>query len=358
MSNLSPTLLYIPDISGFTDFVNTTEINHSSHIISELLEIIINSDQCEMSVSEIEGDAVLFFKDDIPSISKLIEQCKQTFINFHTYLQQYDNERICRCGACETASKLSLKFIIHQGNVEKINIKDHQKLHGMDVILAHRLLKNSIAEKEYILITDPFKLDHDSFEKTDWVSIIKGSDTFDNSEESNYSYIPIKSLLQELPKPQPISIPELSHNKITIENTIHAPMDIIYENYTNLVKRKQWNENINDIILHGNSLNKVGSSHTCLVGQYSLNIESIGRMESRDQIVYSERVEKFKGLRDIISIYTFEKRGDKTYIRVEVDYTIDSWLGELMKPIVLKLLKNRTRNGLLKLKKVSEENAV
>lgn len=360
MSNLNPTLLYIPDISGFTDFVNTTEINHSSHIISELLEIIINSDKCDMNISEIEGDAVLFFKDDIPSISKLIEQCKQTFINFHTYLQQYNTERICRCGACETASKLSLKFIIHQGDVEKISIKDHKKLHGKDLILAHRLLKNSIAEKEYILITDPFKLDPFSIEieKMEWVSLKEGSETYDNFEETKYSYIPIKSLLEELPEPKPISIPGLSHNKTTIETIIHAPMDIIYENYTNLFKRKEWNENINDIILHGNSLNKVGSSHTCLVGQYSLNIESIGRMERRDQIVYSERVEKFKGLRDIISIYTFRREGNNTYVKVEVDYKIDSWLGELMKPIVRKLLKKRTRNGLLKLKKVSEENAV
>ena len=142
MSNLNPTLLFIPDISGFTDFVYTTEINHSSHIIAELLEIIINSDKFGMNVSEIEGDAVLFFKEDAPSITDLIEQCRQTFINFHSYLRRYDTERICRCGACETAAQLSLKFIIHQGDVEKISIKDHQKIHWLDVILDNRLIKN------------------------------------------------------------------------------------------------------------------------------------------------------------------------------------------------------------------------
>lgn len=36
--------LYIPDISGFTNFVNNTEIEHSKDII-ELLEIIIEANQ-------------------------------------------------------------------------------------------------------------------------------------------------------------------------------------------------------------------------------------------------------------------------------------------------------------------------
>jgi len=360
MSNANPTLLYIPDISGFTDFVNKTEINHSSHIISELLEIIINSDKFGMSVSEIEGDAVLFFKEDIPSITDLIEQCQHTFINFHSYLRRYDTERICRCGACETATQLSLKFIIHKGNVEKINVKDHQKLHGSDVILIHKLLKNSIPEKEYILITDQFEIDPASNEidKMEWVSIKKGSDTYKIFGKSDYSYIPFEDLLNELPEPSQISFPGLSSNKITIENSIHAPVDIIYENYTNLFKRMEWNEDINEIILHGNSLNKAGSSHTCLVGQYSLNIESIGRMENKDQIVYSERLDEYKGLRDIISIYTFEKVGDITHVKIEVDYKIETRLGKLMKPIVREMLKRRTKNGLIKLKKASEKNAV
>ena len=117
MDNSASTLLYIPDISGFTNFVNKTEINHSRHIISELLEIIIDSDNFGMSVSEIEGDAILFFKEELPSITDLLEQCQDTFIKFHNYLRQYDKECVCKCSACETAIQLSLKFIIHKGDI-------------------------------------------------------------------------------------------------------------------------------------------------------------------------------------------------------------------------------------------------
>ena len=31
-------IILIPDISGFTDFTSSTEIDHSAHIITELLE--------------------------------------------------------------------------------------------------------------------------------------------------------------------------------------------------------------------------------------------------------------------------------------------------------------------------------
>ena len=54
-------LLFIPDITGFTEFVNNTEIEHGQHIISELLEKIIDSNELSMEISEVEGDAVLFY---------------------------------------------------------------------------------------------------------------------------------------------------------------------------------------------------------------------------------------------------------------------------------------------------------
>lgn len=356
----SKTLLFIPDISGFSDFVNNTEISHSKHIISELLEIIISSDTLDMQVSEIEGDAVLFYKDKVPSAEQLILQCQQTFINFHNHLRRYDTERICRCGACETASRLTLKFIIHAGDVEKIEIKDHQKLHGACVILAHRLLKNSIAENEYILISEDIHNGHKSIPhyKSEKLQLIKGSDSYDDQGKIDYTYIPLGRLYQQLPDLSQISFPGLSPEKISFENTILASIDVIYENFTNFEKRMQWNEEIKDIILHGKSLNQSGSLHTCLVGQNSLDIETIGRLEDKDQIIYGERLNKFRSLRDIITIYTFQKRGEQTLVKAEVDFKIKSWFSKILKPMVRKMLEKQTESSLKKLKKVSEENAV
>jgi hypothetical protein len=48
-------LLFIPDISGFTKFVNETDIGHSRLIIQELLETLINTNQIGLEISEIEN---------------------------------------------------------------------------------------------------------------------------------------------------------------------------------------------------------------------------------------------------------------------------------------------------------------
>jgi hypothetical protein len=57
----------------------------------------------------------------------------------------------CACGACSSIGSLRLKFIILLGNASSIKIHKFEKLYGLDVIIAHRLLKNNIPYDEYIL---------------------------------------------------------------------------------------------------------------------------------------------------------------------------------------------------------------
>src|SRR4030095_16199512 len=94
-------LLFIPDISGFTRFVNETEIEHSRLIIQELLEILINSNQIGLEISEIEGDAILFYRyGDPPPMEDLYRQVEKMFCAFHRNLISYDHRRYCYCKAC------------------------------------------------------------------------------------------------------------------------------------------------------------------------------------------------------------------------------------------------------------------
>ncbi|MEM7108414.1 MAG: DUF2652 domain-containing protein [Bacteroidota bacterium] len=62
-------VIFIPEIIGFTQFVNQTEIKHGQHIFSEIPEIIINSNTFSLQVAEIEGDAAFFYR----------EKCLMTF---------------------------------------------------------------------------------------------------------------------------------------------------------------------------------------------------------------------------------------------------------------------------------------
>ena len=191
-------LLVIPDISGFTAFVNTTEINHSQHIISELLELLIDTNELDMTVSEIEGDAVFFYKkNSVPELNQVIAQAKTMFINFHNHLRKYESQRLCDCGACSTASRLSLKVIAHCGELGFIKVKDFQKPHGSEVILAHRLLKNDIKNDEYLLLTEPmFRSNADSKLNGDasWVAFKEGKSTYEDLGEVKYKFISLSPL--------------------------------------------------------------------------------------------------------------------------------------------------------------------
>src|SRR5687768_11104496 len=98
-------LLFIPDISGFSRFVTETEINHSRIIIQELLETLINANQINLEVSEIEGDAILFYRfGKAPDIKELYQQVEKMFCEFHRYLSAYDAHRFCQCKACVSAT--------------------------------------------------------------------------------------------------------------------------------------------------------------------------------------------------------------------------------------------------------------
>ena len=147
-------LLFIPDISGFTQFVTETEIDHSRRIIQELLEVVIDANQIGLQVSEVEGDAVLFFRFGAsPDLGQLYGQVERTFRDFHERLSAYEISRYCQCRACVSASNLTLKIITHYGEFTGYSVRSFDKLIGRDVIVAHQLLKNDIDLHEYWLVT-------------------------------------------------------------------------------------------------------------------------------------------------------------------------------------------------------------
>ena len=136
-------LLFIPDISGFTKFVQTTEVEHSQHVISELLEVLISANTQELKLAEIEGDALFFYKEDeLTSQEKLLAQIETMFTAFYGHLRLLEKNRICPCNACATAPNLQLKVVAHSGDLQFIHVQGNRKPFGQHVIEAHRLLKN------------------------------------------------------------------------------------------------------------------------------------------------------------------------------------------------------------------------
>jgi hypothetical protein len=189
-------LLFIPDISGFTRFVNEIEIDHSRHIIQQLLEVLINSNDIGLEISEIEGDAILFYRFGEPlKLESLYHQVEKMFKAFHQHLRAYDHRKICQCKACVSAVSLTLKVITHYGEFTSYNVKQFQKLIGRDVIVAHQLLKNDIREHEYWLVTENLVNNGKTLsEFADWMQWNDSSQQTESGQiVFNYTYLtPLK----------------------------------------------------------------------------------------------------------------------------------------------------------------------
>jgi hypothetical protein len=194
-------LLFIPDISGFTRFVNEVEIEHSRFIIQQLLEVLIKANDHYLEISEIEGDAILFYKFGEPqNLESLYKQVEKMFRAFHQYLIAYDNRKICQCKACISAVELTLKIITHYGEFTPLSVQKFNKLIGKDVIVAHQLLKNDIAQHEYWLVTKGLLQDNQPTEFAEWMHWDSNTKQTESGEIS-FHYTQLGPLKDEIPRP-------------------------------------------------------------------------------------------------------------------------------------------------------------
>jgi len=202
-------LIFIPDISGFTRFVNETAIEHSRLIIAELLDVLINSNQLGLEVSEIEGDAILFYKfGATPDLKDIYEQVEKMFCDFHRNLVVYDHRRFCQCKACMSAVNLSLKVITHYGEFTGYQVKNFSKLIGKDIIVAHQLLKNDIKQHEYWLVTKSLLQNNMPVDFAGWMKWDSSVQQTENGEVM-YHYTQLGQLKNEI-TPEPLPLRELS----------------------------------------------------------------------------------------------------------------------------------------------------
>ncbi|MFD2825682.1 DUF2652 domain-containing protein [Leeuwenhoekiella polynyae] len=195
----TPTLICIPDISGFTQFMREANFELTSQVIPALLNEIIYANTLDLKVSEIEGDAVLFFrKGELPDLASLIEQCKIFYTDFYKRILELHKKHQSEEDAITIPEILGLKIILHYGEeIAMVPIGNRIKLMGEDVITAHRLLKNNIKIDEYILISEQLfeHFPEEAFKKyCDWSPLKKQSVEVEHLGTLNYRYIDLNPL--------------------------------------------------------------------------------------------------------------------------------------------------------------------
>jgi hypothetical protein len=152
--------LVIADISGYTSFVATTELEHSHEILSELLELLVSRFVPLMTISKLEGDAVFAFAAEgvFARGETLIDFIEAMYVAFRDHQLSMKRATTCTCNACRNIPTLDLKFFVHCGDFIQQRIGSIRELVGSDVNLIHRLTKNHVGEatgwRAYIMLTE------------------------------------------------------------------------------------------------------------------------------------------------------------------------------------------------------------
>lgn len=155
--------IVLADIGGYTRFIafHKTALLHAQEIISQLLETVIDRASVPLTLNKLEGDAALLYAEmsvrATDAARDVARQVTAFFSAFHAKAEELARNRAnCPCDACQHILDLRLKAVLHHGVVAIRKIRQFEELTGEDVIVAHRLLKNSVSMPEYILMTASF----------------------------------------------------------------------------------------------------------------------------------------------------------------------------------------------------------
>jgi hypothetical protein len=203
--SIRPALLVIADIGGYTAFMKShkTSLAHAQDVVARLLEAVIDAAP-NLTLLEIEGDAAFFYAwppdgRDAASAQMVADQIVAMHRAFHTVRQSIVTLNVCSCEGCRGSRNLNVKFVAHLGEVAIQRVKHVSKLAGLDVILVHRMLKNTVPLPEYMLLTEPLFLLSDEKIRTHTQPLPQ---EFEGLGPVQTYFVDIKDVAAELP-PKP-----------------------------------------------------------------------------------------------------------------------------------------------------------
>lgn len=327
--------IFIPDISGFTAFYTRTELEHSSHILNELLEVLVESNCTDCTLAEVEGDALLFYrKGQALPYEVLIRQCLDMFEAFHTRLKFIERDSICPCGACQTASDLTLKFVVHYGTIKELRIARFTKASGLDMIIAHRLLKNSIPSDEYILATEQYLgacLAADAEPELAWQA---GEETYPAIGRLAFRFALLDPIRARIADPPPRRTPAYRTGPDTIAVEIERPLSEVYLFLVDLENRTAWIPGL----MRGEGtapIDRLGVKHLCVFEQEPFEIVPLETEVGEESIRYTERSEGLESGLVYVVVCLLERKAPaltRLVMRIgeEADHSIPSDVMDLL----------------------------
>ncbi|HUP17135.1 MAG TPA: DUF2652 domain-containing protein [Acidimicrobiia bacterium] len=140
--------LLIADITGYTSYLQRSELEHAQDVLADLLETLVVTLQPVFTLSKLEGDAAFAYAPvGRVSPTLILDTVEAGYFAFRRRLRDIDNATSCECNACLLIPSLDLKYFVHHGEFVARRIAGNEELTGSDVVVVHRLTKGQAGKQ-------------------------------------------------------------------------------------------------------------------------------------------------------------------------------------------------------------------
>ncbi|HET9851922.1 MAG TPA: DUF2652 domain-containing protein [Candidatus Limnocylindrales bacterium] len=270
MKPVERSCLLIADISGYTAYLAGVELDHAQDILADLIGTVVTTLRPTFRLAKLEGDAAFMAAPEGETDgSLLLDTIERCYFGFRRRRRDVRQATSCECDACMRIPDLNLKFVVHTGPVVRQDMAGLEELIGRDVIVVHRLLKNTVAEETgataYALLTDACTTAMDL--RPAALQMTPHTETYEVVGEIHGWVHDLERRWQEEDERARVFVrPEDTFLSTSYE--VAAPPAIVWEYLTTPGRRVEWMAGVTDVIQDATGNRRaVGATNHCMHGK-------------------------------------------------------------------------------------------
>lgn len=258
--------LLIADITGYSGYVIESPLEYAEDVVTEVTGLVSDRLGHVFRVNKLEGDAVFGYALAADA-SMLLDSIEECYFVFRRRLEGIHHSTSCTCAACTKLPDLDLKFVVHHGDFIRRPASGGEELTGQDVILAHRLLKNTVSQvlgrRGYALLTEAcvVKLGVDP----DVLGMREHRESYPDVGDVRAFVVDLEERFADWKDRRRIFVSS-AEAAFEIETILPAPPPVVWEYLTSPDKRMSWREHsIEEATLGGRRC--TGTTSYCVDGR-------------------------------------------------------------------------------------------
>jgi hypothetical protein len=344
----------LADIGGYTKFLTGVGIEHAKEITEHLLNRLIKSTERTWKVANVMGDCVFFYSETPAPPADTYRLLRGLHEEFQDAQLDIASGSTCRCGACDRTEDLSLKFVVHAGQFDVQNIGGRKELIGQDIIVATRLLKNSVPVREYVIATPAAP----GVTEAAGVAPQTGHDELESIGPMEYSYVDLGPVRDAYQKSKAFHVSP-KQSDLTYASDIAAPASVVWEALSKLEKRKLWQLTISKMEHIQGPADSVGEVHSCVHGKTKFVHSTVAidpqSMQQTERTWLSPAI--MKDIYVTMQVIPLSESTSRCELRAIFKPAIPV-ISTLMRPLFVRLMKSDVSKDMAGLKELCETGHV